>query len=272
VLAKAQSGLVFKATDFKHDRAVALKVLWPEFSRDEDEIRRFVRAMKTMMPLRHPNLVSLYGAGKTGPYCWIAMELVEGESLTQVIARLGTAGMLDWKKALRIAVYLGRALEYLHSQNVIHRNILPTNVLIGREPQETKLGDLVLAKATEGALAQQITKPGAILGDVRYMAPERTRGGAAAADGRSDLYSLGGLMYALLSGRAPLEGKTLIETLTKINNEVPVRPKKYQLAIPDAFESVVVRLLSKKPEQRHASATDLLRELDKLARAHSIPL
>jgi serine/threonine protein kinase len=272
VLAKAQSGLVFKSTDFKHDRPVALKVLWPEFSRDEEDVRRFIRAMKTMMPLRHPNVVTLFGAGKTGPYCFIAMELVEGESLTSVIGRLGTAGMLDWKKALRVTVYLARALEYLHSQNVIHRNILPTNVLVGKEPKDTKLGDLVLAKATEGALAQQITKPGEILGDVRYMAPERTKGGAAAADGRSDLYSLGGLAYVLLTGRPPLEGKSLIETLTKIKDEVPVRPKKYQMSIPDTVEGVVMRLLSKRPEDRYRSATELLKELDKVAKLQGVAL
>src|SRR5205807_7889235 len=98
VIAKGQSGLIFKAYDFKGDRDVAFKVLWPEFSQNEDDMQRFIRAMKTMMPLRHANLVTLYGAGKTGPYCWIAMELVNGESLTQIIERIGTANLLDWKR------------------------------------------------------------------------------------------------------------------------------------------------------------------------------
>ncbi len=272
VLAKAQSGLVFKATDLKHDRAVAFKVLWPEATHDDEEMRRFVRAMKTMLPLRHPNIVAVLGAGKSGPYCYIAMEFVAGESLVQLLERLGTAGMLDWKKSLRITAGLARALEYLHAQNVIHRNILPTNVLIGSEGQEVKLGDFVLAKATEGALAQQITKPGQILGDVRYMAPERTRGGAVAADKRSDLYSLGALAYVLLTGRPPLEGANLVETLMKINQETPVRPKKFQLSIPDAFEGVVMRLLKKKPAERYADAAELLRDLEKVARLHSASL
>lgn len=153
VLAKGQSGLVFKAYDFKGDRDVALKVLWPEFSRNEEDMQRFIRAMKTMMPLRHPNLVTLYGAGKTGPYCWIAMELVDGESLTQLIERLGTANMLDWRKVLRIVFYLARALEYAHGHSIIHRNLTPQNVLIGQGPEQTKLGDLMLAKAQEGGLA-----------------------------------------------------------------------------------------------------------------------
>src|SRR5439155_8053577 len=100
IISKGQSGTIFHARDTKEDRTVALKVLKPEISRNEDEMQRFIRSMKTMLPLRHPNLVALYGAGKTGNYCWIAMEHVEGESLTQVIQRLGTAGMLDWRHSL----------------------------------------------------------------------------------------------------------------------------------------------------------------------------
>src|SRR5262249_23532509 len=97
VLARGQTGMIFHARDPKEDRTVALKVLNPEISKDEDEMQRFVRAMKTMMPLRHPNIVAIYGAGKTGPYCWIAMELVEGENLAQGIQRVGVGGTLHWR-------------------------------------------------------------------------------------------------------------------------------------------------------------------------------
>ena len=265
VLAKGQSGLVFKATDFKNERDVAFKVLWPEFSQNEEEMQRFVRAMKTMMPLRHPNLVALYGAGKTGGYCWIAMELVEGESLTQVIARIGAANMLDWKRVLRITYYLAKALDYAHGQSIIHRNITPQNVLIGKAPDQVKLGDLMLAKAQEGSLAQQITKPGEILGDLRYMSPERT-GDSRNVDARSDLYSLGALMYAMLTGRPPFEGNNLIETVTKIRQAQPVPPKKFQLAIPDAVEGVTLKLLAKRPEDRFPSAAALLKDMERVAK------
>src|SRR5437762_2278346 len=123
VVAKGHYGVDFHASDANdNNKDVALKVLLPEFSRNEEEMQRFVRAMKTVLPLRHPNLVTLYGAGKTGPYCWIAMEYVEGESLTQVIGRLGTASMLDWRKAFHIAVCVGRALEYAHGQHLVHRH------------------------------------------------------------------------------------------------------------------------------------------------------
>jgi serine/threonine protein kinase len=265
VIAKGHTGVVFQAKDTDEDRDVALKVFGPEFSRNEDEVQRFVRAMKTMLPMRHPNLVALYGAGKTGPYCWVAMEYVDGESLTQVIQRIGTAGMLDWRNALRVAIHVARALDFAHQQQIVHRNITPQNILVRAYDKMTKLGDLMLAKAMEGSLAQQITQPGELLGDVHYMSPERTRP-SGEADGRSDIYSLGATVYALLTGRPPFEGETLVEVITKIRQAEPAKPKKYQLAIPDLFEGTVLRMLAKRPEDRFQSAAALLADLERVAK------
>jgi pSer/pThr/pTyr-binding forkhead associated (FHA) protein len=265
VIAKGQSGVIFKARDTKEDRDVALKVLKPEFSKNEDEMQRFIRAMKTMLPLRHPNLVALYGAGKTGAYCWIAMEYVEGESLTQVIQRLGAAGMLDWRHALRYAVHIGRALDFAAQHQIVHRNITPQNVLIRASDKMAKLGDLMLAKAMEGSLAQQITRPGELVGDINYMSPERTRG-TTDIDARSDIYSLGALIYTLLTGRPPFEGGTLVETITKIRSAEPVKPKKYQLATPDLFEGTVLKMLAKRPEDRFQTPAEMLADLERVAK------
>jgi serine/threonine protein kinase len=265
VLAKGTSGLVFGARDTKEDRVVALKVLWPEFSKNEEEVQRFIRAIKTMLPVRHPNLVQLYGAGKTGGFCWIAMEYVQGESLTQVIQRIGTANMLDWRYALRVAIHIARALEYAHGQNIIHRNITPQNIMIQTVDKTAKLGDLMLAKALEGTLAEQITRPGEIVGDLRYMSPERTRG-THDVDGRSDIYSLGATVYALLTGRPPIEGGDLREMITKIRNEEPAKPTKYQLSIPALFEGTVMKMLAKSPSDRFQTATDLLKDLERAAK------
>lgn len=266
VIGHGTSSMVFHATDTKDNRPVALKVLLPEFSRSEEEVQRFVRAIKTMLPLRNPHLVTLHGAGKNGPYCWVAMEFIAGENMTQVIERIGVAGMLDWRYGYQVAVHVARALDYAHEQSIIHRNVTPTNILRDAPTKSIKLGDLMLAKALEGTLAQQITKPGEIVGDIAYMAPERTRG-LTEVDGRSDLYGLGATVYALLTGRPPFEGKSLVEKVTRIRQTEPEKPTKYQMSIPSRFEGVVLKLLAKRPEDRFQTAADLLKELERLGKA-----
>lgn len=265
VLARGQSGLVFHAQDLRHNRPAAVKVLWPEISENDEQRKRFVRAMKTVLPLEHPNLVTLYAAGRTRPYCWYAMEYVEGESLTQVVQRVGTLGMLDWRNALRVAVHVGRALDFAHGHQIIHRNVTPMNILVQAGTKTAKLGDLMLAKALEGTLAEPVTQTGKLLGNVSYLAPERTYPGAE-VDGRSDFYSLGATVYALLTGRPPCEGATMSETLDRVRHAEPVRPKKYQLAIPDVLEGTILKMLAKRPEDRFQKAGEMLAELERVAK------
>jgi serine/threonine protein kinase len=265
LIAKGATGFVFRAKDTNDGQTVALKVLQPEIARNEEEMQRFIRGMKTALPLRHPNLVSLYKAGKTGVYCWMAMEYVEGESMTQVIQRVGVAGMLDWRYGYRVAVQIARALEYAHGQSIIHRNVTPTNILFRTADKTAKLGDLMLAKALEGNLAQQITRPGELIGDVAYMAPERTRG-TGDIDGRSDLYGLGATVYALMAGRPPFAAGSLPELITRIRNAEPEKPKKYQMGVPDLFQGVVLKLLAKRQEERFQTATELLADLERVGK------
>jgi serine/threonine protein kinase len=272
VIARAQAGMVFKAHDTEKDRAVAFKVLWPEFSKNDEEMQRFVRAMKTMLPLRHPNIVRLYGAGRTGDYCWMAMEFVDGESLTNVIERIGTAGMLDWRFSLRVAVHIARALVYAEEQSIIHRNIKPANILVTNADKVAKLGDLMLAKALEGTLAEQITRPGQLVGDIAYMSPERTRAGGAEIDVRSDIYSLGATIYALFTGRSPFDAGSLGETIQMIRTADAVSPRKFQLAIPELFEGTVLKMLAKRPDDRFQSAKELLSELERVAKYQRVTL
>jgi serine/threonine protein kinase len=264
VIGRGSSCLVFHATDTKDNRQVAIKVLLPEFSREEEAMQRFVRAMKNVLPLRHPNIITCYAAGKTGPYCWVAMEYVAGENMKQVIERIGVAGMLDWHYAFKVAVHVARALQYAHGENLLHRNVTPTNILLDAPTKVVKLGDLMLAKALEGGT--QITRPGELVGDIVYMSPERTRGIPEEIDARSDLYGLGATVYALLAGRPPFEGSSLAEKVTRIRQSVPERPTKYQMSIPSQFEGVVMKLLAKRPEDRYQAAAELLKELDRLAK------
>jgi serine/threonine protein kinase len=262
VIGRGSTGIVFHAEDTKANRSLAFKILLPELSQNEEEMQRFVRAMKTVLPLRHPNLIGLYGAGKTGPYCWVAMEYIAGESMTQVIDRIGVAGMLDWRYAFKVGIHIARGLAYAHNHQIIHRNVTPRNIMLQATDKAVKLGDLMLAKALEGPLARHITRSGQLVGDVAYMSPERTRG-LTHIDGRSDLYGLGATLYALLTGRPPFEGATLTEKITRIRQTEPVKPSKYQLAIPHFFEAIVVKLLARRAEERYATADELQAELER---------
>jgi serine/threonine protein kinase len=263
IVAVGKSGIVFVAKDFKEDREVALKVYVPEFAEHDEELQRFIRAVKTMLPMRHPNVVTLYGGGKTGPYCWMAMEYVDGESLADTIARIGKAGKLDWRPALRISIDIGRGLFYIHSESIIHRNLTPGNILVGKGGVGTKLGSLILAKALSGALARDVTVGGEFLGDVRYQAPEQL-GAGGPVDGRADIYSLGTLFYALLTGKPPFEGKSPLQTATMVLEREPTPPRQFDPHIPPAVQRIVLKMLAKKSTDRYQSAGDLLAELEEL--------
>jgi serine/threonine protein kinase len=285
LLAKGRSGAVFQARDTEEERVIALKVLWPQLTPDVKEKQRFIRAMKTVMPLQHPNLVTVYNAGKTGMYRWIAMELVHGKNLKQVVQRIGNGAARRrkkrkwsptessargwWMLALRVAVHVGRALEFAHENQIVHRNVTPQNILIRSIDHVAKLGDLMLAKALEGPLASQVTLPNELLGEVEYMSPERTFG-SANGDGRSDLYSLGAVVYAVVAGQPPFVASTRRETLAKIREADPVPLKTYEPSTPVAFEEVVMTLLRKQPEGRFQTADQMLLRLESIAKEYQL--
>jgi serine/threonine protein kinase len=268
VIGKGTTSMVFHATDTRDDRPVALKVLLPEFSHNDEEVQRFIRAVKTMLPLRHPNLITLYAAGKTGPHCWVAMEYVAGENMTEVIGRIGVGGMLDWRYGFKVALHVARALDYAHDQQILHRNVTPRNILLDAPSKVVKLGDLMLAKATEGSMAQQISRQGELVGDVAYMSPERTYG--TDVDGRSDLYGLGATVYALLTGRPPFGGSSIVETITRIRQTDPEPPTRFQLSIPPRFEGVVLKLLATDPDDRYPTAAALVADLERLGKSQGV--
>jgi serine/threonine protein kinase len=264
LLAKAQTGLVFQARDLKNERMVAFKVLWQQCSKNGEQRRRFIRAMRVMLPLRHPNLVAVYGAGKTGPHCWTAMEYIAGESIQEVIHQVGRPGLLDWQHAYRVALHVGRALAFAHEHQLIHRNVRPQNILVQTSDNLIKLGDLMLAKALEGAEGAPITQGSRVLGDIRYTAPEQLSSNRV-ADERSDIYSLGATVYALLTGGPPIEGSSLKEMVQRISYAEPIRPKHYQPLIPDQFEEIVLKMLAKRPQDRFQTAAQLIAALKRVA-------
>jgi serine/threonine protein kinase len=265
MLAKGRSGTIYKSKDTKDGKDVAFKVLHSDFTSDEEDVQRFIRAMTTMVGIHHPHLIALYAAGKQGSTCWFAMEYVDGEPLTKLIEKFGTLKMLDWRFALTVGAHIAQALEAAHEKHIIHRNVSPESILIRTKDKAAKLGDMMLAKAMEGIKAKQITKPGELVGNIAYMAPERTRSDVE-VDTRADIYGLGATIYALLTGKPPFEGKNLVETIAQIRQADPVPPKKFQLSIPDQFQDAVMLMLAKRPELRYQTPTEAARALERIAK------
>jgi serine/threonine-protein kinase len=265
VVGLGNSGVVFRAQDFKENREVALKVYTPEFAENDEALHRFIRAVKTMLPMRHSNLVTLYGGGKTGPYCWMAMEYVEGENLQETVDRIGQGGKIDIRPAVRVAIDISRGLHYVHDEKIVYRSLSPGNVLFSKLGT-AKLGSLILAKAMSGALAKDVTVGGNFLGEVRYQSPEQV-GAGGTVDGRSDLFSLGSLVYAMLTGRTPFEGNTPLQTATWILQKEPLSPRKLNPLVSEKLEKIVLRMLAKRPEDRYQKAMEVMAELEELPKA-----
>ncbi len=264
-LAKGRNGYVYHARDTRRNLPVVLKVIDASFLREENAVKRFTDAMKAVMPLRHPHLLKVYAAGKSGEHCWIAKEYVHGESLAAVIGRIDTAGKIDWRNVLKVGIYLARALEYAHQRKLVHQNVTPHNILLGRTPIETKLADLMVSVAVEDNPLEPISAAGIPADSLSYQSPERVVPGAV-VDARSDLYSLGATMYAMVTGKPPFVASTVDELVAKIRGETPARFETHGAAAPARLQALIVRLLAKKPDDRFATARDLLAQLEEFAK------
>jgi hypothetical protein len=265
IIAKPRSGIIFRARDPRYDRPIALKIFRPGFFQDRQGAARFLRAMRTTISLEHENLVRVYGAGRTRGVCFIASEFVDGESVSQMIRRIGVAGMLDWRNALHVAKGVAEALEFAHELNILHRNVGPSNILVRRADRCAKLGDLMLAKALDDSGNERITRSGEVIGDLKYLSPEQLSG-EQPLDPRADIYSLGATLYAILTGRPPFEGGTAAEIIRRIVTGSPEPPTRVHLAVPSQLEGLVLRMLAKRPEDRPQSARCLCQELERVAR------
>jgi serine/threonine-protein kinase len=269
LLGRGQSSLVFRAQDIKTNQLVALKVLSPDFPASDAELQRFVRALKITSSLPHPHLVTLYGAGKSGGHCWIAREFVEGESLARLLQRLRKAGKFEWTCACRLAIHLGKALQFLHENRASHGNLTPRNILIRQSDQLTKLTDLMLNRALEGSKLQKAILGKKLLAELAHLAPEQTDPHAPVAP-LADLYALGTVLYAALTGQPPFLGASAKEVLTQVREGKVVRPSKLQPGIPPVFERAVLMLMARRPEERFQTAADLLAVVEPIAKEQGI--
>jgi len=256
------SGL-FLGQDQKHARPVMIKVMYPSITSDDAHRNRFVRAVHSMMNVRHPNLVEVYGAGKQGPYCWCAMELVEGRNLQDIVMAIGTDRRMDWRAVYRVAIQVARALECAHKHKVIHRNITPNNLIQRTEDGVVKLCDLMFAKALEGTNAEQITDAGELIGEVAYMSPEQMMN-PSSVDWRSDQYGLSATLFALLTGHAPFQGSSLGELVPAIQSEAARFPSDVSRESNEEFLAILQKMLAKSPAERFTLPNQLLARLHEI--------
>lgn len=245
-------GVVWRANDLVLDRHVALKVLRPEMSEDDDFVQRFRREAKAAASLSHPNVVSIYDVGEDQGLHFIVMELVEGETLRD---KLNREGRLDPAEALDIAAQICRGLAHAHNNQIIHRDIKPQNILL-TDLGHAKVADFGIARALGRA---STTSTDVVVGSVSYLSPEQARNGKVSA--RSDLYSLGVVLYEMITGKLPFTGDTPVAVALQ---HVEARVPSVREAVPDIHEEIeklITKALAKDPSERFQSAEEMLQAI-----------
>ncbi len=266
-IARGSMGVVFKAYDSSLERTVALKVI-KEGDADEDYIQRLHREGSIAARLRHPNIVPVYEVGESDGRHYLCMEYIPGAELLDHIRdrKLGR------RKKLELFESICRTVHFAHAEGVIHRDLKPSNILV-RPDGTPVLTDFGLAKSTKTHLG--MTKEGTALGTPEYMPPEQVLGRIRQIDVRSDVYSLGAILYELLTGRPPFLARDPLELYRRILHERPVRPSGLDTSIEEGLESIVLKALEKERDRRYSSALDLALDLRRWLsgeRVHALPI
>lgn len=252
LLGRGGMGTVYRATDLRLGRTVAVKVLNPERAIDPDFRARFVDESRRAASIEHPNVLPVYEAGEAGGVLYIAMRLIEGSDLRELIAR---EGALDPERAARIVGQAAAGLDAAHARRLVHRDVKPANILMarpGRPDEHAYLTDFGLTKVVDAA---GLTQTGEFVGTLDYIAPEQCRG--EQVDGRADVYSLGCVLFEALTGRVPFPRASDVAKLYAHVSEPPPPPRAIVPSLSPALDAVVVRALSKEPAARQPSAGDL---------------
>jgi serine/threonine-protein kinase len=265
VIGEGGMGKVFRAEQLATGRVVALKLLNPELSNDEDLLRRFEREAKVTARLSHPNIVKAVEFGAADGHVFLAMELVDGRSLADLIEQGRWLGVA---RTLAIMGPVLKALAYAHRRGVVHRDLKPANIMVTSR-ESVKVLDFGIAKlGNSGHTAtQKLTRVGSLLGTPSYMSPEQAMG--QPADARSDIYSCGVMLYEMLTGQRPFVADLPVQVMSMQLNAMP-KPLRHiapEAGIPLALEAVVLRALAKRPDDRFQSAVELRRALRRAARA-----
>ena len=244
---------VYLARDLLLDRPVALKVLFAEFATDPSFVQRFRREAQAAANLSHPNIVSVYDSGESSGTYFIVMEYVEGRSLSQIIR---DEGALSPDRAADITTDVAAALGFAHRNGVIHRDVKPGNVLISPIGQ-VKVTDFGIARAV--TTQENLTQTGTVMGTATYFSPEQARG--EQVDPRSDVYSLGVVLYEMLTGKPPFSGENPVAVAYKHVQEMPTTPRLANPSIPSSLEAITLKSIAKNPANRYPSADDLAADL-----------
>jgi len=247
---------VYLAEDQELGRRVAIKILNSRHGNDDQFIERFRREAKNAAALNHPNIVSIYDRGEAEDTYYIAMEFLDGRTLKELIVGRGAAPI---NVAIEYARQILSALRFAHRHGIVHRDIKPHNVLVDGEGR-VKVTDFGIARAG----ASQMTETGSIVGTAQYLSPEQAKGGEV--DPRSDLYSLGVVLYELLTGKTPFDGETPVEIAMKHLSTTPQPPSKLRPDVPRELDMVVMRALAKNPDERYQSADEMEGDLERVAR------
>lgn len=245
--------LVYKGQDLLLNRYVAIKILRQQYVHDEEFIRRFRREAQSAASLSHPNVVSIYDVGQEDEIHYIVMEYIEGNTLNELIKEKAP---LQVEEAIHIASQICEALDHAHQNGIIHRDIKPHNILLGRNGR-VKVTDFGIARA---ATASTITQTGSVVGSVHYFSPEHAKG--AQAGEMSDLYSLGIVLYQMLTAKLPFLGESPISVALKHLQEDVEAPRAVNPLIPQSVENLIMKSMRKKPEERYQTAKEMLHDLE----------
>lgn len=244
---------VYRAKDNVLNRFVAVKILRDEFTTDDEFIKRFRSEAQAVASLNHPNIVGVYDVGNEGNLYYIVMELVQGKTLKEVIAE---EGKLSWKWSINVAIQIASALETAHKNNIVHRDIKPHNIIITEEGV-AKVTDFGIAKAVSNST---ITAFGTTIGSVHYFSPEHARGGFT--DAKSDLYSLGVVMYEMVTGKVPFDADTPVSIALMHMQEKAIEPAILNTTIPNSVNKIIIKAMQKDANLRYQSASEMLKDLN----------
>ncbi len=257
VIGTGGMAVVYKALCHRLNRLVAIKILKDEYSKDEDFRRRFHTESQAVAMLSHPNIVSVYDVSRSGDIDYIVMELIEGITMKQYLDK---KGCMNWREALHFSIQIAKALEHAHSRGIIHRDIKPHNIMLLKDGS-VKVADFGIARIASA----QNTLTREALGSVHYISPEQAKGGRV--DNRADLYSLGVVMYQMLTGRTPYDGETPVAVAIQHINGNLIPPTRLNPNIPTGLEQIILHAMAVSPDERYNSATDMLHDMEDFRRS-----